>query len=256
MAAILIERPLAGVALVRLNRPEARNALDMEMREDLAAAFVRLADDSSVRCVILTGNDKVFAAGTDLTAFLDARPVDMLKRNVQGLWRPLGEYPRPIVAAISGYALGAGAELAMHADIIIAGQGATLGLPEIRLGLMPSAGGVARLVRAVGKFKAMRLLLTGTIASAEEAEQMGLVSEVVPEGEVEARALKTAEAIAAMPPLAAEQIKEALLSGQDASLETALALERKSFQLLFSTDDQKEGTRAFLEKRKPSFTGQ
>ena len=165
------------------------------------------------------------------------------------------EKPKPVLAAVNGYALGGGCELAMHADIIIAGDGASFGQPEVRVGIMPGAGGTQRLVRAVGKFRAMKMLLTGEPVPAREALAMGLVSEVVPDDEVLERAMTLARTIAALPPLAIMQIKEAVLAGEDSSLDAGLALERKAFQLLFATADQKEGMRAFLEKRKPDFHG-
>src|SRR5260370_308438 len=163
--------------------------------------------------------------------------------------------PKPVIAAVNGYALGGGCELAMHADIIVAGEGASFGQPEVRVGIMPGAGGTQRLTRAVGKFRAMRMLLTGEPVAARDALAMGLVSDVVADGEVFDTALRIAKTIASMPPLAVMQIKEVVRAGQDASLEAAMMLERKAFQLLFATGDQKEGMRAFLEKRKPEFKG-
>ena len=162
---------------------------------------------------------------------------------------------KAVIAAVEGYALGGGCELAMHADIIVAARTATFGQPEVKLGLMPGAGGTQRLLRAIGKYKTMMLLLTGDMLPAEQAEQVGLVSLLTPEGEALQHALKIATKIARMPPLAVEQIKEAVVSGEDAPLETALRLERKAFQLLFDTADKREGIAAFLERRKPSFTG-
>jgi enoyl-CoA hydratase/carnithine racemase len=160
-----------------------------------------------------------------------------------------------VIAAVSGFALGGGCELAMTCDIIIAGQSAKFGQPEVRIGIIPGGGGTQRLTRAVGKFKAMRYILTGDLLGAPEAYQMGLVSELVPDAEVEKRAVEMAKQIADLPPLAIEMAKEAVLRGMDASLDTGLALETKAIQLLFSSQDQKEGMAAFIEKRKPKFTG-
>lgn len=255
MSEVVVERPDPRVAVIRLNRPEARNALNLAVRQTLADHFTQLGSDETTRCVILTGGDKIFAAGADLRDMVDRTAVDMFARGSQRMWDPIANCPKPVIAAVNGWALGGGCELAMHADIIIAGEGAKFGQPEVKVGIMPGAGGTQRLVRAVGKFRAMKILMTGEPVTAHEALAMGLVSEVVPDGEVFARALAMAQAIAALPPLAIVQIKEAVLAGEDSSLEAGLALERKAFQLLFATADQKEGMRAFLEKRKPEFQG-
>jgi enoyl-CoA hydratase/carnithine racemase len=251
----VLERPEDGVAVVRLNRPEARNALSMEVRHQLAGHFGALAEDESVRVAIVTGGPEVFAAGADIKAMAEAGPVETMLRGTEKLWAPLKDFPKPLIAAVDGWALGGGCELALHADLIVAGESAKFGQPEIKLGIMPGAGGTQRLVRAVGKYKAMKLLLTGDPVSAREAEAMGLVSEVVPDGQTMERALELAKAVARMPALAALKIKEAVLAGADQPLETALLLERQAFQLLFDTADQKEGMRAFLDKRKPHFRG-
>jgi enoyl-CoA hydratase len=181
--------------------------------------------------------------------------VDMMLRRNHVLWRAIAQFPKPLIAAVNGYAWGGGCELAMHADIIVAGENASFSQPEIRVGIMPGAGGTQRLTRAVGKYKAMLMALTGQAVSGIEAGAMGLASTVVPDAEVGAAALEIAKTIARMPPLAVQQIKEVLLAGQDASLNTALMLERKAFQLLFATADQKEGMRAFIDKRKPVYEG-
>jgi enoyl-CoA hydratase/carnithine racemase len=255
MSEVLLERPHPHIALLRLNRPEARNALNVATRELLAKHFEELSYDDATRCIVITGGEKIFAAGADLRDMVERTPVEMIARRSERMWRPLAACPKPIIAAVNGYALGGGCELAMHADLIIAGEGASFGQPEVRVGIMPGAGGTQRLVRAVGKFKAMKILLTGEPISAGDALAMGLVSEVVPDAEVLARAVVIATTIATMPPLAIAAIKEAVLAGEDASLEAGLLLERKAFQLLFATADQKEGMRAFLEKRKPEFEG-
>ena len=255
MSEVLVEHPLPGVAVLRINRPEARNALNQEVRQQLASHFATLGNDPAVHCIILTGGDNYFAAGADIRAMADAGAIDMLLRQTQRLWQAIAACPKPVVAAINGYAWGGGCELAMHADIIVAGESASFAQPEIKIGIMPGAGGTQRLTRAIGKFKAMKMVLTGQTVSGREAMEMGLASEVVADDQVQARALELATQIAAMPPLAAMQIKEVLLAGQDASLDTALMLERKAFQLLFASQDQKEGMQAFLEKRKPEFKG-
>jgi enoyl-CoA hydratase/carnithine racemase len=256
MAEVLCsERPRPGVALLRLNRPEARNALNMELRRALAEAFRTLESDAEVRVVVVTGNSQAFAAGADLREMVDADAVEMMLRGTHRLWQAIADCSKPIIAAVNGYALGGGCELALHADIIIAGEKAKFGQPEVRVGIMPGAGGTQRLLRAIGRYRAMLLLLTGEMVEAREAQAMGLVSRVVPDAEVLDQALALAETIASMPPLAVAQIKEVVRLGADAPLATALALERKAFQLLFATRDQKEGMRAFLEKRKPNFEG-
>lgn len=250
-----LERRDDGVAIVRLNRPEARNALSPALREELAAHFAALAVEDAVRCVVLTGGPDIFAAGADIKAMATAGPADIMRRASERLWQPIKDFPKPLIAAVNGYALGGGCELAMHADIIIAGEGAQFGQPEIRVGIMPGAGGTQRLTRAVGKFKAMKMLLTGAPVDARSAEAMGLVSEVVPDEAVLDTALDLATLIARQPPMAARKIKEAVLAGADQPLDVALLMERQAFQLLFDTADQKEGMAAFLEKRRPSFTG-
>jgi enoyl-CoA hydratase len=253
MSEVLLEKPADGVAVVRLNRPEVRNALNLNVRELLAKHFFDLGNDADTRCIILTGSDKVFAAGADIRDMVDRTPIEVMGRR--DLWKPIASCPKPVIAAVNGYALGGGCELAMHADIIVAGEGASFGQPEVRVGIMPGAGGTQRLTRAVGKFRAMRMLMTGEPVAARDALAMGLVSDVVADAEVFETALRIAKTIASMPPLSVMQIKEVVLAGEDASLEAGMMLERKAFQLLFATGDQKEGMRAFLEKRKPEFRG-
>lgn len=252
---VIVTQPAPYVALVTINRPGARNALNQNTRQMLADSFRQIAKDSSTRCVILTGGPTVFAAGADLREVAECFPIDMYMRHVERLWAAIAECPKPVIAAVNGFALGGGCELAMHADIIVAGKGATFGQPEIKVGIMPGAGGTQRLARTVGKFQALKMLLTGLPVSAAEAFSMGLVSEVVEDEQVLRRALELASLIVQMPPIAAEQIKEVLLAGLDAPLDAALMLERKAFQLLFATADQKEGMKAFFEKRKPDFKG-
>jgi enoyl-CoA hydratase len=252
---VLSETPAPGVVLLRLNRPEAKNALNREVRTKLAELFEALGRDPEVRAIVLTGNSEAFAAGADIRDVVEADPIEMMNRPNEYQWRAIAACPKPIIAAVNGYALGGGCELAMHCDIIVAGEGASFGQPEVKIGIIPGAGGTQRLTRAVGKFKAMKMVLLGEPVSAREAETMGLVSEIVPDAEVLDRAIALAKKISYLPPLAVRQIKEVLLAGQDASLETALMLERKSHQLLFASEDQKEGMRAFLEKRRPSYKG-
>jgi enoyl-CoA hydratase len=252
---VSVSQPSDGVSVVRIDRPKARNALTIDLRANLAVEFNRLSQDDSVRVVIITGGPKHFAAGADITEMSGIGAAEMLLRKTHLLWQAIGHCPKPVIAAVNGFALGGGCELAMHADIVIAGETAQFAQPEIRLGLMPGAGGTQRLTRAVGKFKAFKFLLTGERIDGIEAERIGLASEVVADDQVQGRALELARDIAAMPPIAAMQIKEVLLAGQDAPLETALMLERKAFQLLFDTQDKAEGLTAFLEKRAPVYRG-
>ncbi len=252
---LLVERPSNDIVVFRLNRPQVRNALNLELRVRVADEVTRFSADPDIRCLIVTGSDVAFAAGADIGEMADAGPVEVMARNVQKYWRAITECPKPLIAAIEGYALGGGLELVLCADIIVAGEGARLGLPEVKVGILPGGGGTQKLARLVGRHRAMLLLMTGRMFSATEAHAMGVISEVAPTGQALARALEIAAEIAAMPPIAVMQIKEIVNAGLNAPLDTALMLERKAFQLQFATSDQKEGMRAFLEKRKPKFEG-
>jgi enoyl-CoA hydratase/carnithine racemase len=252
---VLLERPAEGVVLVRINRPEARNALNIEVRKLLSRYLTELSEDSTTRAVVITGNEKSFAAGADIKEMANLGTIEALQRGIHRLWQSIGNCRKPVIAAVSGYALGGGCELAMTCDIIVAGESASFGQPEVKIGILPGGGGTQRLARAVGKYKAMKYVLTGDMFSAREAFDMGLVSEVVPDPEVEGRALDLARQLAVLPPLALQLAKEAVLAGMEAPLSSALALEAKSLQILFSSQDQKEGMRAFIEKRKPKFEG-
>ena len=252
---VLLERPAEAVVLLRINRPEVRNALNLEVRKLLAKHLAELGEDTTTRAIVLTGNEKSFAAGADIKEMAEAGTIEMLQRGVHKLWRAIAGCPKPMIAAVSGYALGGGCELAMTCDIIVAGESARFGQPEVNIGIIPGGGGTQRLTRAVGKYKAMKYILTGEQFSAKEALDMGLISEMVPDPEVEGRAIDLARQIAGLPPLAIQLAKEAVLAGMEAPLSSALALETKSLQILFSSQDQKEGMRAFIEKRRPKFSG-
>lgn len=253
---ILQENPAPGVRLLRINRPEARNALNTPLRKALAEAFLQARQDEELRAIILTGDERAFVAGADLREFAAMSTTDVARIDMRDTWGVIAACPLPVIAAIRGFALGGGLELAMHADIIIAGEGAKLGQPEINVGIMPGGGGTQRLVRAVGKFRAMKMLLTGQPVSGREAFEMGLVSEVVADAEVLPRAIEMATRIASLPPLAARRIKEVVLAGADAPLDTAIMLERRAFETLFDTADKAEGMAAFLEKRPARFKGE
>ena len=252
---LLVEHPSDDVVVFRINRPQVRNALNLEVRARLADEIMRWGANSGVRCVIVTGSEAVFAAGADIGEMAEAGPVEVMSRNVQKYWRAIMDCPKPVIAAIEGFALGGGFELALCADIIVAGEGAKLGLPEVKVGILPGGGGTQKLARLIGRHRAMLLMMTGRMFGAAEAFSMGVVSEVAPAGQALARAIEIAREIAAMPPISVMQIKEIVNAGLNAPLETALMLERKAFQLQFATSDQKEGMRAFMEKRKPKFEG-
>lgn len=255
MSEVLVERAAEGVALLRLNRPVQFNALSMSLRVELAEHFVTLTADESTRCIVITGDEKAFAAGADIKELARRTVLDADFDRATQAWRAIENCHKPIIAAVNGFALGGGFELALHCDIIIAGEGAIVGQPEVRFGIMPGASGVQRFVRAAGKYGAMRWLLSGDRMPASEALRLGLVSEVVPDAEVLSHALSLAEKIAGHGPLAVRSIKESVLLGPDAPLPVALALEKKAFQLLFASEDRTEGTQAFIEKRKPHFKG-
>lgn len=254
-AELLIEQPADGVRLLRLNRPQVRNALNMRLRRQLVQGIAEAQDDPSIRVVIVAGNERAFAAGADITEMAGASTADMMRRGVLELWRATAACSKPMIAAVRGHALGGGCELALLCDLVVAGEAARFGQPEIRIGIIPGGGGTQRLVAALGKHKAMKYLLTGATFSGREAFDMGLASEVVPDHLVEARALELASEIASLSPIAVQQLKEVVLRGMDLPLDAGLSLETKSLHLLFSTEDQKEGMAAFLEKRPARFLG-
>ncbi|MEJ2626104.1 MAG: enoyl-CoA hydratase-related protein [Pseudolabrys sp.] len=252
---LLVEYPADDIVVFRLNRPQVRNALNLTVRQRLAAEVARHGADPAIRCLLITGSDTVFAAGADINEMANAGPMEVMARNVQQYWRVLMDCPKPLIAAVEGFALGGGLEMALCADIIVAGEGAKLGLPEAKIGILPGGGGTQKLARLVGRQRAMLLLMTGRVLGAAEALAMGVASEVAPAGGALARALEIAQEIAAMPPVSVKQIKEIVNAGLNAPLETALMLERKAFELQFATQDQKEGMKAFMEKRKPKYEG-
>ncbi len=252
---VLVERADA-VATVTLNRPEKRNALDIEMRAAISSAMQSLSDDQAVLCIVVTGGDEVFAAGADLNMLVHKGTQETAELNLAGYWASLKNCPKPVISAVSGVALGAGCELLMMTDIVIADSTARFGQPEANVGIMPGAGGTQRLIRAVGKPIASLMLLAGEILDANSALQAGLISEVVAPGEALARAQQLAKRISNMPPKAMLAIKRTLTTGADLPLDAALALENREFLLLFDTSDKTEGMSAFLEKRKPSYTGE
>jgi enoyl-CoA hydratase/carnithine racemase len=255
MSVVLTEHPSEGVLLIRINRPEQRNALNFETRKAIVAALQAASDNETVRAAVITGDDKAFAAGADLKELQALGPVETMRRGIHTLWDQIAAFPKPLIAAVNGFALGGGCELALHCDIIIAGHGAKFGLPETGVGILPGGSGTQRLTRAVGKYKAMWLALSGEFASGTDAAAMGLASLAVPDAEVLPRALAVASRIARLAPISVVFTKEAIVTGEDAALATGLSLERKMLWLLMGTDDKTEGMSAFLEKRKPTFKG-
>lgn len=253
-ANILIDRD-GAVAIITLNRPKVLNALNQETMEELSAALETLEHDDAIRCIVLTGNDRAFAAGADVMEMARATPVDMLSSYRFQQWERIRKIGKPIIAAVRGFALGGGCELAMLCDMIVAGEGARFGQPEINLGIMPGAGGTQRLTRVAGKARAMEVVLTGRHVTAQEAYTMGLVTRVVPDEVTLSEAKKLAQTIASKPPIAVRLAKESILKAFDTTLDGGLDYERKAFYLLFSTEDRTEGLQAFLEKRPPSFKG-
>jgi enoyl-CoA hydratase len=244
-----------GIALVTLNRPQVLNALSQALMEQLAETLERSDRDPAVRCIVLWGGPRVFAAGADVREMADATTADVVTSYRFEQWLRIRRVGTPIVAAVTGYALGGGCELAMLCDIIVASEAAQFGQPEIRLGLMPGAGGTQRLTRAVGKSRAMEMVLTGRSLTAQEAHAAGLVSRVVPPEMCLDEAMRLAGEIARQAPIAIRLAKEAVLQAYETSLEAGLAFERRSFHALFGTEDKREGVRAFLEKRRPEFQG-
>ncbi|MCJ7420683.1 enoyl-CoA hydratase [Sphingomicrobium astaxanthinifaciens] len=251
---ILVEKKDA-VTLVTLNRPKALNALNSQVLADLIDAFAAYDADDSQRCLVLTGSEKAFAAGADIKEMQDQGFAEMFASNYFGGWEKVTATRKPWIAAVSGYALGGGCEVAMMADFIIAGDNAKFGQPEIKLGVTPGMGGSQRLTHAIGKAKAMEMCLTGRMMDAAEAETAGLVARVVPAAVLLEEALKTAAEIAAMPPLAAIANKEMVNAAYEMTLSNGILFERRLFHGLFGTQDQKEGMAAFVEKRPGNWTG-
>jgi enoyl-CoA hydratase len=248
--------PVDGVALVVLDRPEVLNALDFALIEALTDTLEALDRDPACRAIVITGaGDRAFAAGADVPELARQSPTSLTVDDDFHRWERIKRVRKPMIAAVRGYALGGGCELAMLCDMIVAGEDAQFGQPEIRLGVMPGAGGTQRLTRAIGKAKAMEMILTGRNMSAREAEANGLVNSVVPSDTTVPAALDLAARIAAMPPVAVLAAKAAVNRAEELSLEAGLEFERRSFYLLFDTEDQKEGMAAFAEKRKPSWRG-
>ncbi len=244
-----------GVATIQINRPKVLNALSLATMTEIVQAMEAFDADAEVLCIVVHGNDKAFAAGADITEMADATAVEMLGRDQFQKWERIRKVKTPVIAAVSGFALGGGCELAMICDMIVASETAKFGQPEIKIGVMPGAGGTQRLTRAVGKAVAMEMVLTGRMITAAEALRAGLVNRVAHHSVWLEEALALAREVASMPPVAAKLAKESVLKAFDTTVEAGMEFERKNFYLLFATEDSKEGMQAFVEKRRPQWKG-
>jgi enoyl-CoA hydratase len=244
------------IATVQINRPDVLNALNEQVLDELVKELTALDDDDAIRCIVITGNEKAFAAGADIKeTFVTATPISMLRQDLTSKWEAIRRIRTPIIAAVSGYALGGGCELAMICDIIVASETAQFGQPEINLGIIPGAGGTQRLTRTVGKYRANEMILTGRRIKADEAKAIGLAAQVFPAASWLDDAKALARTIAEKPPVAARLATEAIDLAWNSTLDAGLEFERKAFYLLFATEDKKEGVDAFVNKRKATFKG-
>ncbi|SPF43355.1 enoyl-CoA hydratase-isomerase [Syntrophobacter sp. SbD1] len=241
------------IGIIQLNRPEALNALNDHLLSELAEVLKNFLKDDKVRCIIIAGGEKAFCAGADVNEMISREPRDILDRFTSSIFGLLRHCPKPVIAAVSGYCFAGGCELALACDMIVASETAKFGQPEINVGIMPGAGGTQRWTRTVGKARAMEVMLTGAPIDARKALEWGIVNRVAPVEELLNEAKRLAAAIAAKPAFAARMVKDAVLKAQDMPLESGLDYENRLFAMLFGTDDQKEGMRAFLEKRKPQW---
>lgn len=255
MAQEIQTETIAQIGIVRINRPQALNALNLAALKGLTSALQRFDNDPNIRCMLVVGTERAFATGADVAELSEVAMVELQQRNPLAPWDDLDRLRKPLIAAVTGYAVGSGCELALACDIVVASETARFGLPELSQGLIPGGGGTQRLTRAVGKAGAMEVVLTGRMLTAGEALAMGLVSRVVPRENCYDEALGIGRELCQRPPLALQLAKEAVRKAHETTLSEGLALERRLFYLLFATDDQKEGLRAFLEKRPPIFAG-
>ena len=244
------------VATMTLNRPQALNALSPEMLSALCEALEAIERDEGIRAIVITGNARAFAAGADIQAMAEASPMTIVRTDTLGYWQRIRRINKPLIAAVSGYAYGGGCELAMQCDLIVASETARFAQPEIKLGIIPGAGGTQRLAKAIGPYRAMELILTGEPLTALEAHRNGLVNRVVPVERYLEEAQQLAQTISERPPLAVRLAREAVRHGMENTIREGLEVERRNFTLLFDTQDQAEGMHAFLEKRPPEFKGE
>lgn len=252
---IVTEQYQPGIALIQLNRPKELNALNPQLMQEVRDALQQLDKNEQVKAIIITGNDQAFAAGADIKQMADKSAIDMQVMDQFSTWDQIRKTKKPIIAAVSGFALGGGCEFVMTCDMVIASETAKFGQPEIKLGTIPGAGGTQRLTKAIGKAKAMELILTGRFLSAQEAHFYGLVNKVVPVEMYMHEAVELAKEIAQMSSIAVQLAKEAINRSFETQLDEGLMFERKNFYLTFASEDQKEGMKAFTEKRKPVFKG-
>lgn len=244
-----------AVGVVSIDRRERRNALNLQVKKDLVEQLKAMELDSKISVVVLTGSDGYFVAGTDIVEMATMRPTDHVRLQTDQVFHVVRQLAKPVIAAVEGFALGGGCELALACDIIVAAEDAKFGQPEIRVGIMPGAGGTQHLLRTAGRYKTLLWSLTGDMIPAGDAYMANMVSELAPPGHALTRAIELGEQIAAMPPLAVQAIRDVIRLGADVPLDTALALERRYFERLFDSEDQKEGMQAFLEKRTPRYLG-
>ena len=252
---LLVEHPSDDIVVLRLNRPQVRNALNIDVRLRLAAEIARYGADSTTRCLIITGSDTVFAAGADITEMAGAGPVEVMARNVQQYYRAIMDCPKPVIAAVEGFALGGGLELVLACDFAIASPRAKFGLPEVTLGVIPGFGGTQRLARLIGRHNALRWILSGDVHSADEALRLGLVTQIVEPELLLATVLEVAQRIATRGPLALAAARQVVDQGWDLPLADGLRKEAAAFGKLFLSRDQKEGMAAFIQKRPAKFEG-
>lgn len=243
------------VGLIEINRPDVMNALNISTVKEILRAFQSFDADSEVGCIILTGNEKAFAAGADIKEMAPDSAIDMYLRDQFAAWDAIGKIKKPIIAAVSGYAFGGGCELTMTCDMIVAAESAKFGQPEIKLGIIPGAGGTQRLSRAIGKAKAMEMILTGRIYTSKEMYNAGLINKTTADDLYMEEAIALAKDIAAMPPVAVQAAKESIMKSFNSTLEDGIAFERRNFYLLFASQDKNEGMNAFIEKRTPNWKG-
>jgi enoyl-CoA hydratase len=254
---IIVNKEVAPyIGSIQLNRPQELNALNLQLMGEVKRALEDFDADNAIRAVVIHGNERAFAAGADIKQMAGKSAVDMLKIDQFTTWDTIRKIKKPIIAAVSGFALGGGCELAMLCDMIVASETAQFGQPEINIGVMPGAGGTQRLTRAVGKVRAMEMVLTGKFITADEALAFGLINKIVPTALYLQEAIKMAQVVAEKSPIAIQLAKESVLKAFDSGLQEGLHFERKNFYMLFATEDQKEGMNAFVEKRKANFKNQ